>query len=950
MKKLGQVIFWNRVYGFIQVEDTNETIFFHKTNREEDYKKTNLFDKVSFFIGFTTEGKHKGRLNAKTVGFLTRGSSDTYIKTVGILKTWNGIIGFLVSPQLKSQVLLHKLRFLNLNTEVKIGEAIVFAPIKNIRNTSELFACFAYPLSTEQNLKFLLKQAQENKLEEVIFQIENLGKDLNKKSINLIFELKLELLIQNKDFGVYYSSVEEHIKHYKNKYSFEPNLDLLDKYLSKAIQKELWYNGIISSCDINYIYTIFKKSSRDDKQSLLKRLKENEKKILLDKYFDRFFSNKKLALSRSNLAFLKDFSEKKYSNEVEQVFYKKVKQYFLDKLSYKNNLLLYISYVHDYLPESYIRKNINNLPVSYFITNHKIPRQRQLLAIYVETLFTSFMANRKEETFFELVICLVIIEETANRKDENQEIKNILIRNTLIRNIDENQNFILWLFKLNEDFNAKLFFETHKNNINLFFKIWFLIKEETTKLTEYFPDLENELQNFIKSNPWNLIIRPINSEKDNIRQSLIKLLETLKQRTDFSVEINLEEIANLIFNHIPAYQIEHLRLWLYDYVAPDKFDYTGFKIPFKYLNKEEKKKFKQKGKQYKQEDIEQQNLEELEPCMNYEIEEEGVLLYTANLKNIYFSNGYIVLRLHDGTSSERNKIREVVVGMNALAYNDKSKNIEIKIKCNGKKIIDVNLEPLFSIFRIIVDEGKTSNSESEELKENPTRENTIRENTITYIEDWELKEKILLFLNKNHINIHEVIKLERSNEIDFIFTIETNDDCYAMIWENNNQTQDRASLVFKSSKEDYDKQINIIKELIKQYSNIKNNLRLKQNEETRKKLGWVGRILKKRGAENAFDLWKAKLDKALNSKAVSTLNWEEAQKLITSLTNTLKPRKMPSVKVIDDLDLPTGELLEQVQKPVPSKNWDKQILQALKKLNTLLEQQLNQQNHARKSS
>lgn len=115
-----------------------------------------------------------------------------------------------------------------------------------------------------------------------------------------------------------------------------------------------------------------------------------------------------------------------------------------------------------------------------------------------------------------------------------------------------------------------------------------------------------------------------------------------------------------------------------------------------------------------------------------------------------------------------------------------------------------------------------------------------------------------------------------------LYTIKT-DDGYAIVWENIDMTEDRATFIFKATSETYLLQIEKIAHSIVSYGQFRSTL-ISAREEDKLEIfknnhGYIAKIHKQRGKNLPFENWREKLHNALSQPIPDLPDFEQIESL-----------------------------------------------------------------------
>lgn len=919
---IGNIIYWNPIfgYGFIECPELSSSIFFHKSNCT--YESLQLFDKVSFQTSIENSKKHKGKKVAIEINLFERGNFKNYDLRIGIIQNWNAKFGFIDYPTDGKKILLFHTRLLN-SKSIQNDDLVIFNPIVSAKDTTQLFAFFAYPISFEKDISFLKSQYEKYQIPALKDYILHISSD-NELTLTERFELELMnlgFISSNGD----YLNLAGLLKRYSKDFSFTPDYDLLSKFVSDTYLIQLWESEIINSYDINTIKDYFIRANADTKRVMIQNLKETDKEVIFDKYFLYLQNLNKLERINNDL---KTFLDIIYRNEKtrNKTVYEKVKQYLLSTLTPDDLIDLWLHDYIDELSESFIVKNFNigdknsiKLLLQRKDVNGK-PKYVELISKIYEQYFIDIAKGNLdfEEEYPNLVKYLKIFE--AEFKDRYVEIIDILQKT-----LKPYQQFVLWVLGINIELDACTFVQQKIDEINHYYRLKFTLRYLNENLDiqglldMVYVDL-NGLKDFAINYKWNDVIYPtIIIGREEIHSFLNDVIDyNSKSKKD----IDNVDLAATIYNSIEKFNEVHIRLWLYDYLTDKKYyNYIGFRQHFKNLSNRERAYFRSKTNEKDFDEIIEQEISEVKPCTNYEQSNETTKTYNAYVENIYFGNGFIKLRQENKDYTEQCHQEYSSTGLNRIPASHSLNKIPLKIEVVSKKIAEViGLDDLFS--QIHTDEIKKTLGTVIEGNERNSQ-------NYTYTEDWQLRKQVIDYLNANQDkNIETNIvnepkniyrRLDENSGIDDfekteLFTIKIENE-YAIVWENIDLSEDRATYIFKCLKENHSVQIQKIANAIASLAQFRSTLSSAKDENElyifKNNFGFITSIRKQRGKNKPFSNWLAKLENALIQQFPKLPTPEELERLKnwtpniphTARINKSHQKNYKSTAVINEKDL-----------------------------------------------
>lgn len=960
----GKIIHRNneRGYGFIQSPQFQGNIFFHQKNIL--YRNVKLFDEVTFQISYSTQKRHVGKKVGVNLELVERGNLKNYDLRIGVVENWYGKSGYINYPTDGKRIFLSSTRIL-FSKKVKNGDLIIFHPVVSTSDSTQLFAFFAYPVIFEKELNFLQKQYETNSLPALRDYI-----------LRLSVEPKLELTPSEKveirlltlgtiDDSPTYLSLCEIIKEYKRDYGSYPEYSILAKYVPKQFLIQLWESGIIESYDVSVISEYFIKTTADSKRHIISKITNMDKKYVLECYYKYLSQIEKLTKPGNDV---KTFLDIVFRNEntKDKDLYKAFKEKYLLNYSSKEVLNLWLS---GYIDEIHQKDIVENFDFSdersvRLLVNKDKEKYKNLVSSFYEKYFDNL--SKKETGFIEdyptVITYLKIFENIHPEKNE-------VVKEFLIRKLSVEQRFVLWTLRVDFQYDFEEFVRNERGNIDPYFRLKYALRliEEHDDKVEYVLDLVRIAEIDIKESAinfkWNDLIQPTPILNHRFVHSFLQDISKFNVKTGSNFDIY--EIADSIYNSLEKYQVTHLRLWLYYFEFESRYyNYLGFSECFKELNREERIVFRNKANEREMDIVNDQELSEVLPCMKFQVlnEADNKKRFYAHAENIYFKNGSVVLRMESGQYSNEYPQEFSSTGLNRIPSHHELNKILLEIEIKGNNITKVDgFDFLFTkihtaeIQRVLDVELNT---------EKPDK----KSDSFSYVEDWELRKSILDYLNSSQVRDYRIVyvnepknfyrRLDSESGIDTfektgLFTIGAKDGL-AIIWENIDLSEDRATYIFKSSIQDYYSQIEKISSSIVSFAQLRSALSTSNADDYllifRKNLGFIGSIRKQRGRNRPFSNWLEKLSRALSkstpllptAKEIKQLSkWDGggSNKIRRKVNKTpifkessrIIERKLSQVDLID-IEHPRMDTIEKNDQLKKNQN----LLHYIKEINNLL--------------
>ena len=975
---IGTVVYWNSQYGFLKSEELDESIYFRSFKIQKVIlSHLCLLDILTFYV--IASPYHKGKYMARHIRFKEKGKIADYQRKIGVIYNWNGRYGFINYPTDGKKIFLYHTRLLY-TKEIQNGQLVVFNPINSNKDNSQLFAYFAYPITFERNFDFIKEQYSNFQIPELKEYINQISKNNSELTVSEKFELEL-LNLGNVSTGQIYLKLIEIIKEFKTQFNYIPDYRILSKFVSDIHLIQLWETDLINSYNLEKIIEYFISANADTKRLIALKVSIEDREIIILEYYNFLQKSKKIERLNNDIKTLLSIVYRNSETRLPKLF-EQIKTKLITVLKPIEIIDLWLHDFIDDLTENYIISNFNigDFKSVKLLTQKKAengqPKYKELLSKIYEQYFLE--VAKKENLDFDKEYPKLIRYLQIFEKEFSERFTDII--NIIKVTLRPYQKFVLWIFGINIDFDALTYLQNSQSEINHYFKIKFFLRFfdtnkdfEFTKLLEQISINQADLSGFSTNYQWNDLIYP--TKKIGIENETSFLTDIVKFNEIFNQNLDIFYIADKIYNSIELYNEIHLRLWLYNFNS--NYDYVGFRECFKSLTNEEQKLFRQKANETNFEEITEQEITEVLPCLKLEINPDNSITYFALLENLYFGNGFIKLRKEDSNYTDPFSEPYSSTGLNRIPLSHSLNSIPLQIIVNSNII--QNTKGIDELF-VQIHTGEISKALGKVVVPShfPEKQNKA------YVEDWVLRKKIIDFLNENQVeNIKTTIvnepknhyrRLDDSSGIDMfekteIFTIETSLG-YGIIWENIDLSEDRATYIFKCSLENHEIQIRKIANAIVSFAQFRSTL-LSAREDYlltifKNYLGFIASIRKQRGKNKPFSNWLNKLQMSLIQPIPEIPDIEEIDKLnnwspeiphVARVNKTLRYNYKKSA-IIKESELETTdffekeiiteqqfkqEIVENIDKTINIKKIERQksLLKSLKSFNQYFTENLN---------
>jgi hypothetical protein len=868
----GKIVYWNTKFGFIENSELGSVFFSFRQNSKAMFETLTLFDDVSFKVKESMSPMNKGKLVAHHIQIKSKGDFSGYNRQIGVLRDWNGRFGLIDYPTEGKKIFLFHTRLV-FTTKIQSGQLIVFNPIKSTKGNTPLFAFFAYPLIFEKDIEFLKKEYSRHPIPGLKKHILKISQDIN----NDKFELEL-IELEKIETGDFFSRLIKVIKKYKE-FNYTPNWVLLSKYVSTTYLIQLFEMKLINSYNIKIINDYFIKASANTKRLIASIIPVPDRVIILSNYFEFLRKYGKIDLINNDIKILLDILYRKNKNESDEqliALYRQIKEALIETLNPKEIIDLWL---HDYLDEPSESYIVNNFSLGdskmLNLLLQKGEKYTKLISKIYEQYFMDF-ANKKRDFETEYPDLIKYLHVFSSEFEDRYKTIIDIIKRTL----NSYQKFVLWILNIDIDFDPYPYIKQNYDEINHYFRLKFILRFFKTKELDYgLLDLlqitQEGLIEFARQYKWNNIIYPVmidGFDKGNINY-FITDIEQFNTKCNQTIDVIF--LSEKIYQTVEKYNEIHIRLWLRIFTKDkDHYNYVGFRGGFKSLTNEEKKEFRAYGKDLSDEELFEYESIQVKPCLKFS-ENLDNIVYSAFIENIHFGNEQIKLKRENGEYTNNYPEPYSNTGLNRIPSNHLLNKICIRITVNKENEI-THIEGLDEIFYQIhtgdIEKALGQNGDA----------NGEKNGKYPYVEDWKLRKDVIDYLNENQIsnvdstNVYEPKNFYRhldetsgvSNyELTTLFTIKT-DDGYAIIWENIDLIEDRATHIFKCKIENHKSQIEKITHAIISLAQLRSTLLLKNSDDEnleifRTNLGYIASIRKQRGKNEPFPNWLGKLEVAV---------------------------------------------------------------------------------------
>lgn len=885
--KFGKIIFWNGIYGFIENKLSKKSIFFRKSSLVNN-EKINLLDTVVYDTKESQSEKFAGTFVGCNVKLLAKGNLASEDRYVGTFKKFRQKGGSIESPQIKKHIGFYHSRCYFKNEKIKTNDLVIFCPVKSSKHKDELFCLFAYKLENETDITFLLKQYQDSNIEGIKIHINQLLKSQN---IAIEDKFKIELIISEfVDDAQSFYKLKSKLSEYKT-LNYIPKYDIIKEHCENTYLIQLFESNIIEEYDVELMKSYFHKTTADNKRFLIRKFSVNDQTYILEYHIEQLRLEGYLVDINDRLKTLLDIIFREKETQQPEL-YSRIKEEILTDFDFDNIIQLWLNGYLD-VPEQYIINNFNfdNEQLIVAILTKKDLKFDETISKIFEEYFLKFKKTDFESEYPNLIKRLSVFEN----KNRERATEIIAVISTFLSDF---QKYTLSVFGVKiEKFDLDSYISNHLNEINDYLKIKYILKSRdlNNNYEKYRPIIESisylGLISFIESNPWNEILKPSGRIIPEYHTNYF--LNDIKDFSDCQdfCKPDIYELACEIFETMPKYNVEHIRLWLNGYVDNEKYDYVGFRTLFKELSLNEQKLFKNKGDIFLKGEVLKDSSLVVKPCVQILEETSTYKIYSARLFNLFFEENRIKIRKEDGSYSNSFSDFLATYAFNNISENSILNNYEIRVKL----LLNNDIEEIIGLDNIYQSIHTNQIKKALGIVVNP-KNISLKEN-ISYVEDWTLVKKIIEYLDVYKEPDYEVInvaepknffrRLDEESGIDSfeqtaLYVHEASCD-YAIIWENIDFTDDRATYVFKSRRENIKTQLDKLINSITTLSQLRSTLiRTNVNEELvlfKNNLGFIGKIHKKRGDNLSFEIWQNRLNDLMD-KPTPLIPSLETQKML----------------------------------------------------------------------
>lgn len=764
-----------------------------------------------------------------------------------------------------------------INQKIQLHDAVVFAPVK-ARNSNEYFNAFeVYKLAYEKDLQFLLERhidpAQkdlndQSLLEEVKHRIDTLTDEipLKERPSRLMFQYELKQLGLVTDEEAYLKLLELIYKY--NEINWTPTADLLKKSCSDKYLIKLLLTGIIDTYDYAVIAKNFPTLSLENKRNIIIKLSSRDRNRILTNFFLQLRDNDKFKSINDHLKAILDITYRN-TNTRDINTYSRVYDHLTSNLQPHELFTLWYEGYLQHIDHEILKQHIS--PEDTALIDPLLQRGTPEQITQLEPILKEYLLSQNNIDFDnpngKYLRSLILFNK--NFQEQFQEIAP-----TIGHQLTDRQRFTALThdIKLPQIDNKQLI--THYlDELDIYEKLRYLLRH-SIHIDLIDPIIlqsitQEALENYIQTQPWNNIIVPISSDEDKITISSF-IDDVARFQDTFKANINLYQLGIFLFDSIPHYTIHHLRLWLYHHVPNSKYDYYGFRNNFNELTYTEQKAFISKADAIRKLTALEQQKQNTTPCHNLTINEDGSQPYTAYLENIFFEKNKLELCIGPNQFTASKRYSGVDLHLNTISHDHYLNQIEIKVTVKDNFIVTIHgLEQILEHIRKAHITQLFDRNESREPRK------PIGDKDLSYNTDWEVVNQINRYLATRQDSNFQIELLEEpiqhiesidgyipgtyENTALYVIKVNeySNDDSYAIIWNNIDLSTSRALYVFKSYYDDIKQQLHKLIHHITTYAQLRSTLMRSPTEYLhqafKNNLGYVGNIQKTKGYKYAYD-------------------------------------------------------------------------------------------------
>ncbi|BDC98862.1 hypothetical protein [Persicobacter psychrovividus] len=949
----GEVIYWNKSFGFIDCEELDDNIFFHKSALNFSASNVFLFDTLSFRVQKVTHGKHKGSYRAIDVHLLKKGSVFEHERYVGVVERLKVRSGYIDYPTKEGEeILLFRTRLI-FDDNISNGDLVVFNPVVNEKNRDQLFAFFAYPIAFESDVQFLMKQYQLQRLPQLRqFILDQFSKE------EVWTQIEIELIEMGEvDSSEQYLRLKKLLKGLSG---LVAPFSLLKKYVSTPFLVLLLTEKLIDTYEFDLVYDHFLNVRYKVKENLFACVsKETEKLKLLEAWLkglsDRdAFANRPTEVN----SFIRCFG--RLDKQTAKEFRDRVQAIALEKLSPADNIKRWIKgELHDELSTDYVLSNTNlcdELKVKE-LCSHRSRLKEGILLRYEQELSKNKLHNPQSEQFLRLAKMLLNYQKYFAPSSA--------VIDDYFGGFSTEIQLYFWCLGYEVDQFEDLI-KVSFVQLDAYFQLRCLLRMKEKQVDQAFISSckakasinQTSLQDLFLSREWSEeILYAVDIEQNKAVQ--INTLSFIQDVIDCDERFDWRALLEQLYYSTDDILLK-ARIWLF--TENEKYyDYIRFSWIFKKLGRNEQKKFKRLGDAIGKQDVEVREVEGVKPCYHFKDQGDGRFLYEASLLNIFFENNLLRLRKHDGSYTTQFPYNGCSLGLNRVpAQHELAKQV-INIK-----VADGQIKKVEGLDQILEAIEVASISNSLDQISIHSKASLNGESSLAYVEDWDLRKVVVGYLNKlnsrndapepvyvSEAESERFMEPSHQNRKDHksgLFAIKLSQG-FAIVWENIDSSDNKATKVFKCEDQYLEEYIERIKYAIANYTNLRSTLNRSHSEGPLATFsgfhGYVGTVEKFRGRSNAFELWREKLEASFLQPipAYSDMSIDEIEELYADMISVKLPASSSRKQgfSLDSQLLKTKSIIgesgvDSATKGSGKKKEEyKKISQALSDLNNILE-------------
>lgn len=881
----GKIVFYNseKNFGFIESPSLEKAIFFYAENYRFTKTPISILDNVNFSLKEVKIGKHQGSIVVNNLKFSSSGDLSQYDRRIGVLYNCNDNSASIKYPTQGKEIFVLKSRLLY-NSEFNHDELIVFCPIKSKNTEDKLFAFFAYELKNEKNIDFLIENYKKHPLLGLKNYILSILNYTQEQSFDVLLELKLADLTQCNTLE-FIQNIKEFLIHIKKQYNYCYSWQTIKSLIPTTNTLfDFFQQGLLNDYQIDDLINAFLQLNQEQQQNIYLKLPVIDAEKILRINFDKAIRQPKKKDIEQDLAQILNILNK-YNYLKSSILYSDIIDYVNINFNEKQILKFwnkgYVSELPDHIitNTNFVQDLLDQLMNEKYTDNVITQSVRLILSTNFEQVL--------KHTLYDLIYITVKLFDSKSALPPKHRNLIKAVKDHLNNHICTTDKFYFKLFNIEIEFDINSYVQENVAKLSSLDLLIYWYNYRNT--TNYFPIQTyinlDALTNLFDESNWNYLIYPVDFITTSFNENYGPILTVNELVDKFTEEQNYNNpFSKLLVNYNlnnPLLTALDIRISQTIRKSTNKNKiadvYYIYRSAFKKLQPFEQLVLKHRlNAELLLVEITVPLMEATEPCTNYQhLPEE---CYYATCSNIYFNENTFQLRLEDGSFSKKYTDEFSSIAFNSLPLDHLANKVIFEIKLKNKAIESITNLDVF--YKAILGDVEHVSLEDYQLYKDfnlfniTQNKDILQKQYIEYAEDWGLRKKILSYLDEASCKACDFVsenEFENANQYytpskqtSALFTITTNNG-YALIWENTDYTPNKATYVFKCTKQELVVHTDMLVNIIQNQKYVRSALHNDNSGQFKKIMGCVARLTKERGVVDAYTNWINKFKIALDS-------------------------------------------------------------------------------------